>query len=187
MLRVEAERLGDRLSRLIDRELGRTEIPYAVFVFNPPDPGNGVIISNVDRAVILQEINRLARALPADEIKLPADPQLPTVVEVREDFDIYIGKARTKFHDHRCRIESPFVNPFRVRGRLGRTVEESLFHYRRMWLHRLAGLQRHKWMTLLVSIAGKRLGCFDPHPNHGDVLVDLFREFVLRQKESRRV
>lgn len=82
----------------------------------------------------------------------------PTVVNKKTDkYDIFIGRP------------SEYGNPFIV-GKNGN--RERVIHLFRKYF-----LQKPNLDELLITLEGKRLGCFcKPEACHGDVLVELFIE-----------
>lgn len=90
--------------------------------------------------------------------------KVPTVVNLRtSDYDIYIGRP------------SVWGNPFTI-GKDG-TRKEVIEKYRLWFNHRVLDLRQ---------LEGKVLGCFcKPLPCHGDILVELFKQQVMKSDNDR--
>ena len=97
--------------------------------------------------------------------------QLPRVVHVRKAvFDLYIGRAFAEFP------ESIWHNPIHLWN--PNDIEE---RFRVLDQYKAYILRRPDLIAALPELEGKILGCWcRPKPCHGDVLVELFKEFVLK-------
>ena len=105
-----------------------------------------------------------------------------TVVNVRtgEPFDVYIGRAVPRAKDRRCRVCSPWANPFGFKLPAGAPVilgvdagcvEERLQIYEAA-LEAMVRRWPDEVVPRLLKLRGKRLGCWcKPDLCHGDVLV----------------
>lgn len=93
------------------------------------------------------------------------DPDIPVLVNLRKkgaSADVFIGRP------------SKWGNPF-ITGMDG-SREEIIQKYEE-WIR-----ERPTLMGALHELRGKRLGCFcTPHPCHGDVLIRLVKEDLLRK------
>lgn len=178
MLREQMGALGDRIAAAVQRELGKIEIPYAIYVFNEGRPADGVIVGNTSR-----EIHRKLMLEMLEAVEPPQAPAVvgaPTVVWAndKDSFDIFIGRGR-------------------FRDLYGREFQESVFsHYpkqfavtasgladsvRALWAHRLAGTRRQIWHERLESLGAKRLGCVDIRDRIvGEALVELWKQFIAK-------
>lgn len=104
-----------------------------------------------------------------------------TVVNVRTDeFDVYVGRPVSRSKDPRCRVGSPFRNPFKAPDESSRPAAIIAFEMK------IRDQLRHsaKLRAQLLSLDGKRLGCWcKPKACHGDVLVKLIEELKARAEE----
>ncbi len=99
-------------------------------------------------------------------------PRLPTVVHVRRaPYDLYIGRAFLEFP------ESKWANPFRLQDPNDPVERQRVADEYEMYIRGRVDL-----IASLPELEGRTLGCWcrPKFPCHGDVLVKLFVEFVLK-------
>ncbi len=103
------------------------------------------------------------------------------VVHVRDGYDVYIGRSRTKkFH---------FGNPFYIAGSMTRADSIDNFE---VWIrgkgyHDLEPERRDWILKNLHKLEGERLGDFcAPKRCHGDILIKLLKERAKIIKMERR-
>lgn len=97
--------------------------------------------------------------------------KLPVVVHVRKKpFDIYIGRAFAEFP------ESKWANPFHLKD-----PNDPQERYEVAGQYEEHVRSRPDLIAALSELEGKTIGCWcrPKFPCHGDILIKLFKEFVL--------
>lgn len=116
----------------------------------------------------------------------------PVRVCANQPFDLYAGRPIRDARDPRipAGAPKPYIDPFRH----AHYRRDALTRFAALWRHRLAGKRRRLWLKALYELGGLRVACHCAQAPadwsgpycHVDVLIELYREFVLGFSSGQR-